>query len=601
MTEWLLYSIAWSAVLSCAALLMERAVHLYRLPTRWIWSTALALSAGIPFALRLLPTRTNAPASSISFGPMVMGAGPVDSDGFSVAERVRELVSVLDPVLPLLWLCASTLLLIHVFLSLLELHRRKRGWQRASLLGQPVLISSDVGPAVMGTFQPIIVLPEWVLGWSGSMQCLIMRHEREHLRAGDQWLRSGALAAVVLMPLNLPLWWQTHRLRLAVEVDCDARVLRGGADVRMYGSLLLEVGCRASVRGFAMAGLSERTSFLERRLHLMSATIPRRRAAQAAGFVGLAAIATVAACELPEPPRRTATEVPSVRTVPLPEIAREPTFTPYTRAPQMQNRDQLVLAVQSAYPPELREAGVGGTVRVWVFVDESGRVRNTRVVARSGYAELDEAAERAVRAARFTPAMNRGQPVGVWIQFPITFQRGGGSLADRELSDPPARAPLPPLPPAGIEREPAPLPQSDVPPVPIPNAVPPEQRRSPPNPPPGSSRESPTFTPYEVAPELRNPQVLVERIRELYPQVLREAGVGGTVRVWVFIDRNGEVQQTRVAESSGRPELDTAAEEAMRAARFAPALNRDEKVAVWVQFPITFQPPEPSESNPAAG
>ena len=422
MTEWLLYSIAWSAALSCAALLFERALRLYRLPTRWIWSAALALSAGLPFALRLLPARTTASAASISFGPMVMGAGPVDSERFSVTAWGRELVSVLDSILPLFWLCASTLLLIHVFLSLLELHRRKRGWRRASVVGEPVLISSDVGPAVMGIFQPVIVLPEWVLGWSEPMQSLIVRHEWEHLRAGDPWLRSGALAAVVLMPWNLPLWWQTHRLRLAVEVDCDARVLREGADVREYGSLLLKVGHRTSVRGFAMAGLSERTSFLERRLNLMSVTIPRRRAAQAAGFVALAAIATVAACELPEPPRRTATEVPSIRTAPLPEIAREPTFTPYEVAPQMLNREELVEAVQREYPPELKEEGIGGTVRVWVFIDETGQVGQTRLVESSGYPALDRAAEEAMQVVRFTPALNRQQAVGVWVQFPITFQ-----------------------------------------------------------------------------------------------------------------------------------------------------------------------------------
>ena len=34
--------------------------------------------------------------------------------------------------------------------------------------------------------------------------------------------------AVVLMPWNLPLWWQWRRLRFAIEVDCDARVLASG-------------------------------------------------------------------------------------------------------------------------------------------------------------------------------------------------------------------------------------------------------------------------------------------------------------------------------------------------------------------------------------
>jgi hypothetical protein len=37
-----------------------------------------------------------------------------------------------------------------------------------------------------------------------------------------------ALLVAVLVPWNLPVWRQLRRLRLAMEVDCDARVLRGG-------------------------------------------------------------------------------------------------------------------------------------------------------------------------------------------------------------------------------------------------------------------------------------------------------------------------------------------------------------------------------------
>ena len=101
--------------------------------------------------------------------------------------------------------------------------------------------------------------------------------------------------------------------------------------------------------------------------------------------------------------------------------------------------------------------------------------------------------------------------------------------------------------------------------------------------------DAPTFTPYEVAPEMRNRAELIKTIERNYPQTLKDAGIGGTVRVWVFIDESGNVQQTRVVESSGYPQLDEAAEKSMKVVRFSPALNRDQKVPVWVQFPVTFQ------------
>lgn len=101
--------------------------------------------------------------------------------------------------------------------------------------------------------------------------------------------------------------------------------------------------------------------------------------------------------------------------------------------------------------------------------------------------------------------------------------------------------------------------------------------------------QAPTFTPYEVAPEFRDRAALARLLQQRYPPTLRDAGIGGTVRVWVFIDENGDVKNTRVVESSGYPALDQAATEVMSAVKFKPALNRDTRVAVWVQFPVTFQ------------
>ena len=74
------------------------------------------------------------------------------------------------------------------------------------------------------------------------------------------------------------------------------------------------------------------------------------------------------------------------------------------------------------YPPLLRDAGIGGTARVWFFIDENGRVQDTLIDSSSGHAQLDEAALKVADQMRFTAALNRDKKVPVWVAFPITFQ-----------------------------------------------------------------------------------------------------------------------------------------------------------------------------------
>lgn len=100
----------------------------------------------------------------------------------------------------------------------------------------------------------------------------------------------------------------------------------------------------------------------------------------------------------------------------------------------------------------------------------------------------------------------------------------------------------------------------------------------------------PVFTPYEVEPVLRNREEFGRALERSYPSTLREAGIGGTVILWVRIDEEGAVRDSRVVTSSGQESLDALAQELMRStAEFSPALNRDQKVAVWIQLPVTFR------------
>jgi len=128
------------------------------------------------------------------------------------------------------------------------LHGRRREWRREVVDGVETLVAPDFGPAVVGWRRLEIVLPEWAMDLAGDARGLIVRHEQEHVRHRDPQLLIHASLAVLAMPWNPALWWQYRRLRRAIELDCDARVVRGGASVSRYGEVLLEAGgfCRRS-------------------------------------------------------------------------------------------------------------------------------------------------------------------------------------------------------------------------------------------------------------------------------------------------------------------------------------------------------------------
>lgn len=104
------------------------------------------------------------------------------------------------------------------------------------------------------------------------------------------------------------------------------------------------------------------------------------------------------------------------------DLAAAPRFTPFTVRPEILNRDEVQRVLEREYPPLLRDAGIGGQVVVWFFIDEEGRVIKYQVAQSSGHKALDEAAIRVAPVYRFSPALNRDKKVKVWVQIPITFR-----------------------------------------------------------------------------------------------------------------------------------------------------------------------------------
>lgn len=100
---------------------------------------------------------------------------------------------------------------------------------------------------------------------------------------------------------------------------------------------------------------------------------------------------------------------------------------------------------------------------------------------------------------------------------------------------------------------------------------------------------APVFTPYTVAPAIKNTDAVVRALQRYYPPLLRDAGIGGTVLVWFLIDEQGKVIKTQLKKTSGHGALDDAGLKVADVIEFTPALNRDQKVKVWIELPLVFK------------
>lgn len=191
--------------------------------------------------------------------------------------------------------------------------------------------------------------------------------------------------------------------------------------------------------------------------------------------------------------------------------------------------DKKSLAERLKYPEVAVRDGIEGEVIVRALVDKKGRVEDAKV-DQSPNQVLNDAALEAVRKTTFTPAMQQGKPVSVWIQIPVQF-----SLRDTK----------------GSSQSTASRPKEPV-------------------------EVEPGYDSREIAANVR------------YPELARRRGIEGDVIINALIAKDGRVADIKVHESDS-PLLETAAIEAVRNTKFTPATEDGVPVAVWIQIPIVFR------------
>ena len=333
---WMLYVLLVGTLLACAALAADVALRRTGVPTRWVWVAALAGSV----ALAVFAPRGQAPVAFKIPSANVMEVAEVPAvQARSIAAYVLALSRAIDGgiargiatielriserlavPLAVIWGVLSAGMFVLLVIVNRRVNRARRSWPVEHMYGSMVRVAPHTGPAVIGLARPEIVVPQWLLERTDEERRLVVVHEREHVNARDQLVLIGAWCAVALLPWHPAVWWMLSRLRLAIELDCDARVLYQGVQPRPYGALLIDIaGQCAGLRVGALA-LADKTTHLERRLLAMKPTRSRFSAMRIGVLGSFAALATLIACEARMP---TSAEIASMDASSAVKLAQE--------------------------------------------------------------------------------------------------------------------------------------------------------------------------------------------------------------------------------------------------------------------------------------
>jgi len=320
-TAWGLYVLLVGGLLAIGAASFASVLRLAGRPSRWMWVCALialaaltvtAPTARMPDIDGSIRSARAAPSQHVA---MTVPNGPLASLRHArdvLASDVAHFLQLANDVVPrsvmrslgIAWTLTSVALFALYLMVNVRLARLRRRWPNERLHGAAVRIAPATGPAVIGFLQAEIVVPRAVLQRSADEQRLILAHEREHLRAHDHLLLALGCLLAIALPWHPAVWYLLARLRLAIELDCDARVLSRGAAPQRYGALLIDMAARGAGFRIGALALADRPSHLERRLLAMKRERSRYAVVRGAALSSAAGLLVLAACETKVPTAR---------------------------------------------------------------------------------------------------------------------------------------------------------------------------------------------------------------------------------------------------------------------------------------------------------
>jgi beta-lactamase regulating signal transducer with metallopeptidase domain len=435
MATWILYALVVSAAVAASAVAFDVAARALGAPRRMPWGVAILAIAVLPLLVPLA-VRISADPASVPTDDAIALRLPAITIGASRASTGIPTNALILAVL----VGTSALALCRFAVSHARLRREARSWVAGQVDGIPVQFSEWTGPAVTGWLRPSIVVPRWVARLEPGQRRAIMAHEMEHVRANDSLLLNVARLVLASVSWNPVAWLAYRRLQLAVELDCDRRVLAQGNDMSGYAETLLTVAQRIATPTPALrVALTEPSSFLSRRITTMLRKPPHSPRLVALGAVTAGALLLAVACVTREPlgtssaqsvqqtPRMVIRADDSASVASQESVGERPFFEYEVERPVT----ALAGGTYPRYPESLKTAGIQGDVLAQFVVDAEGRpdtstfkVLRASSEGRSGSEtrEFVLAVRMALPDMRFDPARKDGRPVKQVVQQPFMFQ-----------------------------------------------------------------------------------------------------------------------------------------------------------------------------------
>jgi beta-lactamase regulating signal transducer with metallopeptidase domain len=318
-SAWIAYALVVGLLLALFAAAAEGVARQLRVPSRWGWVASMLLavvligvaaygaiqSPGVDAAGIRVPVAASTGGNATPLGVFAAARDAVARAGSTIGIVVTGIARAVPApaarILTLLWLFATAAALALIAFVHVRVRLARRHWPAAELHGHRVRVAPTVGPAVVGVIGAEIIIPRWLLERTEREQRLVLAHEQEHLRGRDHLTLGLGCLAVALLPWHPAVWWMLARLRLAIELDCDARVLGGGVPISTYGTTLIDLAGQCSGFRVGATALADEGSHLERRILAMHAKSRRPSIILAGALCVAGSLVLLAACEAKVP------------------------------------------------------------------------------------------------------------------------------------------------------------------------------------------------------------------------------------------------------------------------------------------------------------
>jgi TonB family protein len=392
------------------------------LASAWLAIAAFLLAAMRPVLRRLggaalvyrswwlLPMVLLAPLLPLPALPLADSA-PVLALGAALRAPVLSEDAVLWPtVLAVLWAAGAILAVVVQW-------RGQRRFERGMGTLRPRSdgswqASADPGlPALVGLWSPrVVVGPDFDLRFSDAERSLILQHEFQHRRHGDQWANAALAVLRCLFWFHPLLPWAARRFLCDQELACDARTLdTHPASRRLYANALLKAQLVHPVAPMACHWRSQ--PMLKERIAMMKEH-KRKALPWVAGQVvvvglcmGLGAVAWASQGGAGGSPT----------------ISAEPFAQEEVASAALERPVTIDSMPPPSYPRSAFENSQTGKVVLQVDVDAQGKATDVRVVSATNPGVFDAVSIAAARQWTYRPAMKDGKAVASAVRIPVDF------------------------------------------------------------------------------------------------------------------------------------------------------------------------------------